>query len=58
MWLFKMVWHKSIFWHGNMFRPLKANIGYKEYVQDEPIFVLSIVSASYALDDRKGIHSC
>lgn len=46
MWLFKMVWHKSIFWHGNMFRPLKANIGYKEYVQDEPIFVLSIVSAS------------
>lgn len=46
MWSFKIIWHKNIFWHGNMFRPLKANTSYKEYVQDEPIFVLSIISAN------------
>lgn len=46
MWSFKMIWHKNIYWHGKLFRPLKANTGYKEYVQDELISVLRIVNAN------------
>lgn len=46
MWSFKMIWHKNIYWHGKLFRPLKANTGYKEYVQDELIFVLTIINAN------------
>lgn len=30
-----------------MFRPLKVNTGYKEYVQDELVFVLSVVNANF-----------
>lgn len=30
-----------------MFRPLKVNTGYKEYVQDELVFVLNVVNANF-----------
>lgn len=47
MWSFKMIWNKNIYWCGKMFRPLKVNTGYKEYVQDELVFVLNVVNANF-----------
>lgn len=47
-----MIRHKNIYWHGKMFRLLQANTGYKECVQDELIFVLSMVNANLCKKEK------